>query len=80
LAELEESATSAAPQESKETFAPVAFAVPTELRVVVADCTVDVVSSTVGRGVPEHTASFVLTVPPLPVPVEKQFTLPDVCP
>src|ERR1700728_587716 len=80
LAELDESATSATPQESKETLAEVAFDVPTELRLVVADCTVEVVSSTVGSGVPEQTELFVLTVPPLPEPVEKQFTLPEVCP
>jgi len=70
LADLDESATSATPQETNETVAPVAFAVPTEVRVVVADCTVPVVSSPVGRGVPEQVASLVPTVPPLPVPVE----------
>ncbi len=70
LAEVEESATSATPHESNETVAPVAFAVPTEVRVVVADCTVPVLSSTVGRGVPEQVVLFALTLPPLPVPVE----------
>jgi hypothetical protein len=68
--ELDESATSATPQESSETVAPVGFAVPTELSDVVAVTTVDEVSSTVGSGVPEHWASLVLTVPPLPEPVE----------
>jgi hypothetical protein len=79
LVELEESATSAAPHESNETVPLVAFDVPTELKVVVADSTVEVVISPVGRGEPEHTELFVLTVPPLPEPVEKQFTLPGVC-
>jgi hypothetical protein len=69
-AELEESATWATPHESNETFAAVAFELPTELRVVVADTTVVEVSSAEGSGVPGQVALFVLTGPPLPDPVE----------
>jgi hypothetical protein len=54
----------------------VALEVPTELIVEVADSVVEVVSSPVGRGLPEQRATFVLTVPPLPVPVEKQLMGP----
>jgi hypothetical protein len=43
--------------------------------VVVALRTVDVVSSPLGRGEPGHTVLLTPTVPPLPEPVEKQFTL-----
>jgi hypothetical protein len=74
-AELEESATSSTPQVSNAMASCVAVDLPTEVIVVVALTTVDVVSSPLGSGEPGHTVLLVVTLPPLPVPVEKQFTL-----
>ncbi|MGH9006787.1 MAG: hypothetical protein ACRDV6_03580 [Acidimicrobiales bacterium] len=43
-----------------------------------ADTALEVVSVPLGRGLPAQVAVLVPTVPPDPVPVEKQFTDPEV--
>jgi len=78
LAELEESATLATPQERSAIVPLVGDTVPTEAIVEDADSTVEVVSSPVGMGVPVHWVLLADTVPPLPLPVEKQLTDPEV--
>jgi len=70
LAELDESARSATPQETSVTAAVAGLEEPTERRVLDAVKTVEVLSSPIGIGDPGHSALFVMTIPPEPDPVE----------